>query len=288
MSVIAALQLSELHKFAPGLSVQVIAGTAEERKALLEQEHAQVSITSYDLLRRDIALYEEREFRFQILDEAQYIKNHLTQNARAVKKIRARGRFALTGTPMENRLSDLWSIFDFLMPGFLFSCSRFRREFEIPIVKDGDKAALKRLHRMTGPFLLRRYKKEVLRDLPDKLEEVVYSGMEPEQRKLYAAHALRLKEELESGGDAGYQKDRIKFLSELLRLRQICCDPSLCYEGYRGGSGKLDTCMELIESAVAAGHKILVFSQFTSMLEILGKRLEKAKLSYDLLTGQTG
>ena len=279
---------SELHKFAPGLSVQVIAGTAEERKALLEQEHAQVSITSYDLLRRDIALYEEREFRFQILDEAQYIKNHLTQNARAVKKIRARGRFALTGTPMENRLSDLWSIFDFLMPGFLFSCSRFRREFEIPIVKDGDKAALKRLHRMTGPFLLRRYKKEVLRDLPDKLEEVVYSGMEPEQRKLYAAHALRLKEELESGGDAGYQKDRIKFLSELLRLRQICCDPSLCYEGYRGGSGKLDTCMELIESAVAAGHKILVFSQFTSMLEILGKRLEKAKLSYHLLTGQTG
>lgn len=281
---------SEICRFSGGLSVLTVAGNAEERRAILngKQGKAQVYITSYDLLRRDIVLYKERKFRFQIIDEAQYIKNHTTQNARAVKKIRADGRFALTGTPVENRLSDLWSIFDFLMPGFLFSYTKFKKEFEVPITRDGDKAALKQLHKMTGPFLLRRYKKDVLKDLPDKLESVIYSKLEKEQQKLYAAHAVKLKTRLENSGEEQYQKERIQILSELLRLRQLCCDPGLCYENYKGGSAKLETCMELILSSAASGHKCLVFSQFTSMLDILGERLSEEGIAYYKLTGQTG
>ena len=281
---------SEIQRFGKELSVMVVAGVASEREAILKGERgkAQVYITSYDLLRRDIALYRDRSFRFQIIDEAQYIKNHATQNARAVKKIRAAGKFALTGTPIENRLTDLWSIFDFLMPGFLYSYPRFKKEFEIPVVRDGDKGALKRLHRMIGPFLLRRYKKDVLKDLPDKLEHTVYSGLEGSQRKLYTAHALRLKDRLQSSGEEEYQKERMQILSELLRLRQICCDPGLCYEDYKGSSAKLETCMELILSGAAANHKLLVFSQFASMLDILGERLTKEGIAYYKLTGQTG
>lgn len=281
---------NEIGRFSPELSVRVITGTAEEREMLLgsRQEKAQVYITSYDLLRRDTALYENMVFRFQIIDEAQYIKNHTTQNAKAVKKIRAVTKFALTGTPIENRLSDLWSIFDYLMPGFLYSYPKFKKEYEIPVMKEGSKAAMKRLHRLIGPFILRRYKKDVLKDLPDKLEHVVYSKMEKPQRELYTANALRLKSKLEKTGEDQYRKEKIQILSELTRLRQICCDPGLCYEDYKGGAAKLETCMELISGAVAANHKILLFSQFTSMLDILEKRLIKEKIAYYKLTGQTG
>ncbi len=281
---------SELRRFGPGLTVTVVAGTGAERAELLSggREPSQVYVTSYDLLRRDTALYRSMEFRFQIIDEAQYIKNHATQNARAVKRIRAVTKFALTGTPIENRLGDLWSIFDYLMPGFLYSYQKFKKEFELPVLRDGDKAALKRLHRMIGPFLLRRYKKDVLKDLPDKLESVVYSRLGKSQRNLYAANAMKLKKELESSGDEQYQKRRIQILAELTRLRQLCCDPGLCYEDYKGGSAKLETCMELILGGAESGHKILLFSQFTSMLDVMGERLSKEGIAYYKLTGQTG
>ncbi len=281
---------SELRRFAPELSVRAAAGTAAERRALLSETAAgpQVYITSYDLLRRDLSLYREKHFRFQILDEAQYIKNRNTQNARAAKKIRADSRFALTGTPAQNRLEELWSIFDFLMPGFLFGYGKFKKEFEQPIERDGDQAAVRRLRRLIAPFLLRRYKKDVLEELPDKLEQVVYSRMEKEQRKLYSARAHLLKASLEGMGSEQYKKERIQVLSELLRLRQLCCDPSLCYEDYRGGSAKLETCMELLRRGILDGHKILVFSQFTSMLEIIGRRLKEEGTAYYELTGKTG
>ena len=159
--------------------------------------YPQILITSYDLLKRDIACYEPFQFRFQVIDEAQYIKNPLTQSAKSVKLVKAQTRYALTGTPIENRLSELWSIFDYLMPGFLFTYSRFRKQFELPIAKAGDRYALESLRRLSGPFVLRRLKKDVLKDLPDKLETVVYSMAEEEQKQLYTAHALALKEELE-------------------------------------------------------------------------------------------
>ena len=195
-------------------------------------------------------------------------------------------RFALTGTPIENRLSELWSIFDFLMPGFLYSYSRFRERFESPIVKNGDRAALERLGRMTAPFILRRLKRDVLGELPPKMETVLTVSMEEEQHKLYAANAMEARQRLRQEG-ASLGSNKLAVLAVLTRLRQICCDPALCYEDYQGGSAKLESCMELLSEAAAAGHKVLLFSQFTSMLAILADALDREGLSYFLLQGST-
>ncbi len=159
-------------------------------------KRVQLVITSYDLLKRDIEAYGSIHFRYQIIDEAQYIKNAATQSAKAVKSLDVQTRFALTGTPVENRLGELWSIFDYLMPGFLFTYSRFRREYEIPIVREGNGERLAQLKSMIGPFVLRRVKGDVLKELPDKAEKVVYSVFGQEQRRLYAAHAAQFKEKL--------------------------------------------------------------------------------------------
>ena len=282
----------EFARFSPEIRVLLIAGTAKERQEQLEEqmrmeasEGAQVIITSYDLLKRDRAAYLGRTFEYEIIDEAQVIKNAKTQGAKAVKEISANARFALTGTPVENRLSELWSIFDFLMPGFLYSYRKFRERYELPIVKNQDPEALTALRRMTGPFVLRRLKKDVLRELPTKEERIVYSAASGRQQKLYTASALKLKEALAGGAWSGNGK--LEVLSQLMRLRQICCDPALCFEDYTGESVKLETCVSLIASASAAGHKILLFSQFASMLERIRERLLQEGISSHLLVGAT-
>lgn len=272
---------NELQRFAPELAVCCIAGTAEERSEYLKEwKHYDVLITSYDLLKRDIEQYLPMELRFQIIDEAQYIKNPVTQSAKSVKLLHAKTRFALTGTPIENRISELWSIFDYLMPGFLFGYQRFKKEYEIPIVKEQDGKYLRKLHQLTGPFVLRRLKRDVLKELPEKLETVVYSRCGMKQHEIYTAEALQLKQQLEQLGD-------LQILAQLTRLRQLCCDPSLCYSNYKGESAKLDTCMELLTSAIEGGHKVLLFSQFTSMLSIIEERLRQQEIAYYLLTGAT-
>ena len=282
----------EFARFSPEIRVLLIAGTAKERQEQLEEqmrmeasEGAQVIITSYDLLKRDRAAYLGRTFEYEIIDEAQVIKNAKTQGAKAVKEISANVRFALTGTPVENRLSELWSIFDFLMPGFLYGYRKFRERYELPIVKNQDPEALTALRRMTGPFVLRRLKKDVLRELPGKEERIVYSAASGRQQKLYTASALKLKEALAGGAWSGNGK--LEVLSQLMRLRQICCDPALCFEDYTGESAKLETCVSLIASASAAGHKILLFSQFASMLERIRERLLQEGISSHLLVGAT-
>ena len=282
----------EFARFSPGIRVLLIAGTAKERQEQLEEqmrmeasEGAQVIITSYDLLKRDREAYLGRTFEYEIIDEAQVIKNAKTQGAKAVKEISANARFALTGTPVENRLSELWSIFDFLMPGFLYSYRKFRERYELPIVKNQDPEALTALRRMTGPFVLRRLKKDVLRELPGKEERIVYSAASGRQQKLYTASALKLKEARAGGAWSGNGK--LEVLSQLMRLRQICCDPALCFEDYTGESAKLETCVSLIASASAAGHKILLFSQFASMLERIRERLLQEGISSHLLVGAT-
>lgn len=282
----------EFARFSPGIRVLLIAGTAKERQEQLEEqmrmeasEGAQVIITSYDLLKRDREAYLGRTFEYEIIDEAQVIKNAKTQGAKAVKEISANARFALTGTPVENRLSELWSIFDFLMPGFLYSYRKFRERYELPIVQNQDPEALTALRRMTGPFVLRRLKKDVLRELPTKEERIVYSAASGRQQKLYTASALKLKEALAGGAWSGNGK--LEVLSQLMRLRQICCDPALCFEDYTGESAKLETCVSLIASASAAGHKILLFSQFASMLERIRERLLQEGISSHLLVGAT-
>lgn len=247
----------ELEKFAPGLSVRMVTGTAAERRTMLEQvADREILITSYDLLRRDLELYQEIPFFCQIIDEAQYIKNHGTQAARAVKGIRAGFRLALTGTPVENRLSELWSIFDYLMPGYLYSYPQFREELEQPIVLQGEEETAGRLRSMIRPFILRRLKQDVLKDLPDKLEENYYADMTGEQQALYDAHVQQMRQRLEGQTEESLRTSRLQILAELTRLRQICCDPALLYDNYQGGAAKKEMVLQLICSAVEGGHMV--------------------------------
>ncbi|MBR2811775.1 MAG: DEAD/DEAH box helicase, partial [Solobacterium sp.] len=217
----------------------------------------------------------------------QYIKNAGTQASQAVKTIRSDFKIALTGTPIENRLSELWSIFDYLMPGYLFSYRRFRSLYEIPIVREEDEDSSHELQHMISSFVLRRVKKDVLKDLPDKLEKVFYAPLEGEQKELYNARVQSLKADLLGKTDKEYMENRIQILAELTRLRQICCDPDLLYNDYQGNSAKTDLCIEMVKTSVESGHKVLLFSQFTTMLDILNKRLEEEQIPYHLITGAT-
>lgn len=277
----------EVERFTPQLSVCVMAGTAHERKELIQNQtsNADVWITSYDLLKRDIELYQDIVFANEIIDEAQYIKNQTTHAAKSVRLVNSSFRMALTGTPMENRLSELWSIFDYLMPGFLYSYTRFRSEIETPIVSDKDEDAMTRLRAMIHPFILRRLKKDVLKELPEKQEEIVTVALLGEQKKLYQAHSQRLKMFLEDQNDEDFAQNKLQILAELTKLRQLCCGPELLLENYKGENAKLETCIELITQAIAGGHKILLFSQFTSMLDLIGEELKKAKIDYYRIDG---
>lgn len=280
---------SEIEKFSPDISALIIAGTSSERLSLIKTiNDYDLILTSYDLIKRDIEYYENFEFKYCILDEAQYIKNSSTQNAKAVKLLNSEVRFVLTGTPIENSLADLWSIFDFILPGYLFSYKKFKDKYEIPIVKDEDRDMLKRLNKQISPFILRRLKKDVLKELPDKIETLTFAQMEETQRKLYAAELMKLNSEFRNEiKENGYKKSQIKILSMLTRLRQICCDPALCFDDYDGGSAKLDLCMEIIKNSIENNHKVLVFSQFTSMLRIIERQLEINNIDYFKLTGAT-
>ncbi len=279
---------SEITHFSPSLTTCLITGNAVERADKIRtSEGFDVLVTSYDLLKRDIDLYEKFSFRFQIIDEAQYIKNSRTQAASSVKKIHAATRFALTGTPVENRLSELWSIFDYLMPGFLYNYQTFRETLEQPIVEAHDTIASARLRQMIRPFVLRRMKKDVLRELPDKMERPVYAKLTDLQQSLYDASLMQLLAMVDRQSDAAFRKGKLEVLSALTRLRQICCDPALIYENYHGGSAKLETCMQLIDNAISGGHRVLLVSQFTSMLDILQARLKKAKIACYRLDGST-
>lgn len=278
----------EFAQFAPELSVGVVAGNQTQRQEILAAyQNWDVLVTSYDLLKRDIAEYEGKKFSYQVIDEAQYIKNHSTAAAKSVKVIQSRVKYALTGTPIENRLSELWSIFDYLMPGFLYGYDTFKKEFESPIVKNKDADATRQLKRMVSPFILRRLKGDVLKDLPEKLEEVCYAKMEEKQQHLYDGQLVHMRTMLEKQTDENYKKNKLQILAEITKLRQICCDPSLFVENFDGESAKRQTCMELIQSAIEGEHKILLFSQFTSMLELLEKDLKEQDISYYKITGET-
>jgi len=278
----------EIARYTPELSFYVIIGLQETRRKKLETyADYDVIITSYDALKRDIRCYEGKEFLYQILDEAQYIKNHTTAAARSVKAVKSGVRYALTGTPIENRLSELWSIFDYLIPGYLYGYDVFRNEFEAPIVKDGDQAAMERLQRMIAPFILRRMKGEVLKDLPEKLEESRYVRFDTKQQQLYDAQVVHMKQRIVMQDAQEFQKNKIQILAELVKLRQICCDPRLCFENYSGDSAKLEGCMELVRSAIEGEHKILLFSQFASMLELIAERMKADGISFYTITGAT-
>ena len=273
----------EILTFTPALSCKIIAGTAAARKELLNSDgenDADIWITSYDLLKRDIADYENLVFANQVIDEAQYIKNHGTQASKSVRLVNSSFRMALTGTPIENRLSELWSIFDFLMPGFLLGYQGFRETYEEAIMRsdDSDDTA-NRLRTLVHPFILRRLKKDVLAELPDKIEKTVTVRLEGEQRKLYDAYAQRLRMYLAKQNPEEFRQNKLEILKELTRLRQLCCGPELFLENYHGENAKLEACMELVRQAIENGHKLLVFSQFTSVLDEVEKALKKEKIA---------
>ncbi|MDR1690025.1 MAG: DEAD/DEAH box helicase [Clostridiales bacterium] len=277
----------EFKRFAPQLNTLVISSAARKRKEDITPETDAI-ITTYDILKRDLDFFTEYNYKYVISDEAQNIKNPTTQNAKAVKQLSAHARFALTGTPVENSLSELWSIFDFAMPGYLRNYSKFSKEYETPITKNKDAEKAGRLKKQIAPFILRRVKKDVLSEIPDKLETNLYAEMTEQQKRVYAAYHLKAKGELDDINDKNMMKEsRIKILSFITRLRQICCHPGVFINNYSGGSGKLSVVMETVKNCAESGHRMLLFSQFTSILDIVKNELDGEGISYFYIDGAT-
>lgn len=275
----------ELESFGCGLEFEIVYGSREKRQRLLKK-HTNVFVTSYEALRRDAEIYENMEFFAVIADEAQNIKNHSTKVFSAVTSIDGEVRLALTGTPFENNLGELWSIFRFVLPGYLGSSRRFSAVFEKPVMKKRDMDKIRELKKLISPFILRREKGDVLKDLPEKTENYRYMFMTEEQGRLYRAELLKARGIIKA--DFGSDKtNRIKILSEITKLRQICCHPSLFLEGYKGRSGKLEYLMENIDGLIKKEHKILLFSQFTSMLSIIKERLSLKGYDFYYIDGAT-
>ncbi|MDE1171891.1 MAG: DEAD/DEAH box helicase [Verrucomicrobium sp.] len=284
----------EAERFAPELKTLVLHG-ADRHEAWARAAQCDLLITSYALLRRDVEKHQALDFDAVILDEAQAIKNRFSQNAQAVKAVGARAaqRLILTGTPLENSLLDLWSMFDFLMPGYLGAAPLFRERYEVPIVKHQDAPALKRLRQRIHPFLLRRTKADVAQEIPPKLESVTYCDLSAEQRQVYQSVLEAGRKEVfeQSGKQGSPGKRTMAMLTALTRLRQACCHLQLLPlepdAPWKEPSAKVDALFEILEEARAGGHRLLVFSQFVKLLKLIGARLEKEEIPYAYLDGAT-
>ena len=270
---------SEFEKFAPSLKVGIIHGLKKDRLNLIKNiNDYDVMITTYGSLRNDLDEYEKLQFDYCIIDEAQNIKNPMASVTDAVKSIDAKNKFALSGTPIENNLVELWSIFDFIMPGYLYNLSKFNAVF----IKD--ESQLENLKRMIQPFILRRTKKEVIKELPPKIEKKYIVEMGKAQKNTYGIYVENIKEKLKENENI---KNKITVLSYLTKLRQLCLDPNVVIEDYKGKSAKIETCLEIVKERIEENNKILVFSQFTSVLKNLGEKLSKKGISYYYLDGST-
>ncbi|MFD1020354.1 DEAD/DEAH box helicase [Thalassobacillus hwangdonensis] len=267
----------EIERFAPTLTVRVISGDKETREAIWNEDtDADVWITSYPLLRQDNENYKDYKFHALFLDEAQAIKNEATKTAKATRAIQAEHRFALSGTPIENALTELWSIFRTIMPGFYTNKKKF--------------LAMKpeKISRMTRPFILRRLKKDVLGELPDKIETTQYSELTKDQKQVYLAYLEKIQRDVnDTIATKGFQRGKLEILAGLTRLRQICCHPGLFLENYEGESGKLNQLKELALEMKEGGHRMLIFSQFSSMLKVLYEELTKLGIEGFYLDGST-
>ncbi|MDQ7094504.1 DEAD/DEAH box helicase [Desulfosporosinus sp. PR] len=279
---------AEAQKFAPSLRVLVVDGTPQERQSQIESlEQWDLVVISYPIIRREIDNLTNFTFSYCFLDEAQHTKNPQTLNAKSAQQIQAKGYFALTGTPIENSLSELWSLFNFIMPGYLHTFQEFRKKFEIPIAK-GENSSLKELSRHVNPFILRRLKKDVLQELPDKIETQLYAPLTEPQKKLYLAYLQETKGQIaQELATAGFNKSHIKILAALTRLRQICGHPAMFIDDYSGESGKMLLLQEILAEALDSGHRVLLFSQFTTMLDIVQSFLTAQKIDHFYLSGTT-
>lgn len=278
---------SEFKKFAPSLKVVMVNKSPSEREEIIKDyKKYDILITTYNLIKRDLESYKKIFFHYVILDEAQNIKNPSSQNAKSVKELKSKNRFALTGTPIENSLMELWSIFDFIMPNYLYDENKFttryyRRLEEEPVI-------IEELKRLVTPFILRRYKKDVIKELPDKIEKKLIIPMEEEQKKVYKAYSDHIKALIEKKViNDEFKSSKIEILSYITKLRQIAIDPSLVMDKYLGGSGKMEAILELVTQGIEENHKILIFSQFTSVLKNISKLFKLNHISFSYLDGST-
>ena len=269
--------LNEIDKFAPEIQVSILDGNQENRfKLQKDAMDLDVVITSYPLLLHDIKWYAQQTFHTVFFDEAQAFKNPLTKTAKAVIKLKADHRFALTGTPIENSLEELWSNFHVVFPELFHGLQEYSN------------LTRKSIARRIRPFLLRRLKKDVLSELPEKIESLEFVELLPEQKKLYAAYLAKLRHETLKHLDKDtFRKNRIKILAGLTRLRQICCHPALFVAGYKGNSAKFEQLLQITAEARHAGRRVLIFSQFTKMLKLIGRELTLQGQSFFYLDGQT-
>ena len=269
---------AEFEKFAPQIKVGIVHGNKNVReKILMNINEFDVLITTYGTIKNDIDFYENEVFDYCIIDEAQNIKNPKAQNTKVIKEINAKVKFALTGTPIENTIVELWSIFDFIMPGYLFDESSFKEKF---MHRDEDE--LEELKILINPFILRRLKRDVISELPEKIEKKYYVQMTSDQRLAYKNYMKDVKLSIKNG-----EEDKVTIFSYLTRLRQICLDPSLVDENYNGKNGKINTAIDIIEDIIESKYKILVFSQFTSVLKKLRKELIERGIESKYLDGTT-
>lgn len=276
---------NEFEMWGKTITVKNVIGLSPERKEIIDNiknDERVVYISSYDSLRNDIEYYKEKTFRYCILDEAQSIKNHETKKSQSVRLINSELRFVLTGTPIENTIIDLWSIFDFLMPNYLGKYTEFKGEYEKGVVLNNDKALVSRLVKKITPFVLRRTKEKVLKELPSKVEFIRIASMEKDQKKMYAAELKRTRDLLRTK-----DKGKVSILAAITRLREICVDPSMYASNYEGSSCKLDLLKEIVSEYVGEGHKIVIFSQFVSVFPKIKNILKELNIGYFILTGQT-
>lgn len=276
----------EVHKFSNTMKVGCVVGNKSQRKqVILNASNYDLLVTSYDYMRRDVNDYENLQFEYVILDEAQAIKNQKTKNAESVKQLKSNHRLALTGTPIENTLAELWSIFDFLMPDYLFNYHYFKKKYETPIVKNGDKVLSGKLKQMVSPFILRRNKMDVLKELPDKIQTVQTIPFDEDENKLYLANHAQINQELAEMLKMDQPND-FAILAMLTRLRQLCIEPRMIYENIEKTSSKMTALLELLVQLKENNQKVLVFSAFPSVFEYIEEDLRNNKISYLELTGK--
>lgn len=277
----------EFDSFGSNIKRKICVGNKDKRtKMLSDLNDTNVIITTYGLLREDEELYNNLNFNTMVIDEAQNIKNNMAGITKVVKKINAETKFALTGTPLENSILELWSIFDFIMPGYLASLTKFQSKYKIKDFDEDSEILIKGLSKQINPFILRRKKQDVVKELPDKLINDIYIELKDEQKKLYVAELERVKEEMEKIIETeGVNKARFLILQLLTKLRQICIDPSIVYDNYKDGSNKLEQLESIVNEYIKNNHKILIFSSFKTALNIVKEKLNKAKIKTYMIDG---
>ena len=277
----------EVHKFSKSLPVTCIVSDAKTRKTMIHAIHGKhLYVTSYDYMRRDVELYDSIEFEYVILDESQYIKNQKTKNAISVKQLHALHKLALSGTPIENSLAELWSVFDFLMPQYLYNYHYFQKTFETDIVKNQNQKKIQQLQKKVSPFILRRNKKDVLLELPDKIEKTQLIPFTQQESELYFANLAQINTQLQEIFQME-KIDKIAILAMLTKLRQICCEPRMIYENINQSSSKMKACMDLICNYKANHQQVLLFSSFTKVFDLMEEELKLNGIRYFILTGET-